>query len=333
MRTPLFRRTGWLFVLVFGLAFAGATVMNLSLISQTRRALDEGILGNKSLEPPLRYHVALVIPDSADSFFDGLREGVLSAAPGAEVAVQVFRYHANEPDEVETYFQLCLSSRVDGVILYAGADGQMTDRGDRAAAENVVFVPVGTQAPARVGEGFVGSSSLLQGLESGNQLAQHLGKAARVGLILTSDGDQDPQDDPVYQGVAVALRSFPGATILRTIRAEPGILSGEAAASELLQAEPSINALVCASAPLTEGAVQVVVDRGRVGQILIVGTDRSPTIDRLVDRGVIAASIVRDSRRMGVEALRAFVAARAGSPLHRAVEVGFVVRVRKDAPR
>jgi ABC-type sugar transport system substrate-binding protein len=90
--------------------------------------------------------------------------------------------------------------------------------------------------------------------------------------------------------------------------------------------------LVCASAPITEGAVQVVVDQGRVGQIVIIGTDRSPTIDRLVDKGVIAASIVRDSRRMGAEALKAFLAARDGVPFRTAVEVGFNVRGR-ETPR
>jgi len=331
MKRPRFRFS-WLLVLLFGLALGGATLMNLVLISQTRKALDEGILGDKSAGAVFRYHLALVIPDSTDSFFEGLREGVEASAPQSGVAVQIFRYHANFPEEAETYFQLCLTSRVDGVILYAGSDGRMADRGVQSGAANVVFVPVGTQPPPRSGQGFIGSSSLLQGVESGNQLTRRLGKAARVGLLLTSDGD-DPRGDPVYKGVSAALQSFPGARIVRASRAQPGILSGEDAASELLRDYPSINVLVCASAPITEGAAQVVVDLGRVGQILIIGTDRSPTIDRLVDKGVIAASIVRDSQKMGADALRAFLEAQDGEPFVKAVEVGFTVRTRREAPR
>jgi len=331
MRLPRFR-VSWLFVLLFGLALGGATLMNLVLISQTRKALDEGILGDKSTGAVFRYHLALVIPDSTDSFFEGLREGVTEVAPESGVAVQIFRYHANFPEEAETYFQLCLTSRVDGVILYAGADGRMASRRAVAGAANVVFIPVGTQSPTLSGQGFIGSSSLLQGLESGNQLTRRLGKSARVGLLLTSDGD-NPRDDPVYKGVSAALQSFPGARIVRASRAQPGILSGEEAASALLRDDPSINVLVCASAPITEGAAQVVVDLGRVGQILIIGTDRSPTIDRLVDKGVIAASIVRDSQKMGADALRAFVEAQDGEPFSKAVEVGFTVRSRREAGR
>jgi ABC-type sugar transport system substrate-binding protein len=331
MRVPRFRAS-WLLVMLFGLTLGGATLMNVVLISQTRKALDEGILGDKSTGAVFRYHVALVIPDSSDSFFEGLREGVAAVASPSGVAVQIFRYHTNFPEEAETYFQLCLTSRVDGVILYAGSDGRMASRRTQAAAARVIFVPVGTESPGVTGQGFVGSSSLLQGVESGNQLTRRLGKAARVGLLLTSDGDE-PRADPVYQGVSAALKSFSGARIVRASRAQPGILSGEEAASEMLRDYPSVNVLVCASAPITEGAAQVVVDLGRVGQILIIGTDSSPTIDRLVDKGVIAASIVRDSEKMGQDALHAFLGAKDGVPFEKAIEVGFTVRSRPEAAR
>jgi len=322
----VFRRLNGLFVILFGLALAGATTMNLILINQARKALDEGILGTGSQVTPALHHLALVIPDTPDSFFDGLVAGVREKAPVSGVAVQVFRYRENVSEEAEAYFQLCLTSHLDGIIFFGGADGQTATRMAQAQAENVVFIPVGTQAPGVSGQGFIGSSSLLQGIESGNQLGMRKGRSARVGLLLTSEGEGDPRDDPVYRGVSVALQAYPGAQIVRVARAGPGILSGEEAASALLKAEPSINVLVCASAPITEGAAQVVVDLGRVGRILLIGTDESVTIDRLVDKGVIAASVVRDSKKMGAVALDSFLMVRGGTPFRGAVEVGFSVR-------
>jgi len=329
----LFRHASWIFVLLFGVSLAGATFMNITLISQARKALEVGILGNKPAERVYAYHVALVIPDTPDSFFDGLIEGVLEAAPKADVAVQIFRYNASGTSDSETYFQLCLSSRLDGIILYSGVDEQVAARKAQAEAEGIVFIPVGTRAPQGDGEVFIGSSSLLQGIESGNKLTQKYGRAARVGIILSSDGEENPKDDPMYRGVMVTLQSYPGARIVMASRARPGILSGEEAASAILRSEPSINVLVCASAPITEGAAQVVVDQGRVGQLLIIGTDESPAIDKLIDKGVIAASIVRDSHRMGAEALTAFAKARSGVPLRHAQEVGFTIREKKEVRR
>lgn len=320
-------RFGWWFAVLFGLALAGATAMNFILLSQARQALDEGILGTRSPALPAQHHLALIIPDTTDSFFDGLVGGLTDKAREADVAVQVFRYRRGA-DEAETYFQLCLTSHLDGVVLFAGPE-RLKERQDRARAENVVFIPVGTQVPQGK-QGFIGSSSLLQGFESGNQVGLLKGRAARVGLLLSSDGQGPIQEDPVYRGVAASLQAFPGALIVKTARARPGILSGEEAVSSLLRSDPTINVLICGSAPVTEGAAQVVVDQNRVGEVIIVGTDGSPTIDRLVDKGVIAASIVRDSRKMGAIAIDSFVAARNGTPFNSSVEVGFQVRGRKD---
>jgi ribose transport system substrate-binding protein len=317
------RRFGWWFAALFGLALAGATAMNFILLSQARQALDEGILGTRSPAVPAQHHLALIIPDTTDSFFDGLVAGLTDEAHDADVAVQVFRYRRGA-EEAETYFQLCLTSHLDGVVLFAGPE-RLQERQDQARAENVIFIPVGTQVPP-TRQGFIGSSSFLQGFESGNQVGVLKGRAARVGLLLSSDGQDPVTEDAVYRGVAASLQAYPGAAVVQAARARPGILSGEEAVSALLRSDPSINVLICASAPITEGAAQVVVDQNRVGQVLIVGTDGSPTIDRLVDKGVIAATIVRDSRNMGVIALDSFVKARNGTPFSSSVEVGFQVR-------
>jgi len=137
----------------------------------------------------------------------------------------------------------------------------------------------------------------------------------------------------MYRGILMTLKTFSGASILAASRANPGLFSGEEAASSLLREEPTINILICGNAPITEGAAQVIVDQGLVGQVLLVGTDESPTIDKLVDRGVIAASIVRDSRLMGDQAVKAFLRALRGGTSEPPIEVGFTVRERREAKR
>jgi ABC-type sugar transport system substrate-binding protein len=325
-------RAGAVLTIVFGVAVAVATLMNVTLINQARTALEVWTLGNKPAQAVLRYHLALVVPDTADAFFDGLLAGVEDAAVGAEAAVQVLRYRTTVSDDDETTFQLCVSSHLDGIIFYSGSAERIAERRTEAKTEGLVFIPVGPRPPANDSEGFIGTSSFLQGMESGNKVVQRLGNSARIGLILSPDGIGDPPDDPMYQGVMAALQPFSEARIVQAARAQPGILSGEEAASVLLKANPSVNILVCATAPITEGAAQVVVDQGRVGRVLIVGTDESAAIDRLVDKGVILASIVRDSRKMGQEAVQAFTQSRAGVLAHKAVEVGFTVRERQEPP-
>jgi len=329
----VFRRSGWIFLLLFGLALVGATAMNFILVNQARLALDEGILEPSAARSPAHHHLALVIPELSDSFFDGLVAGVQAAAARQDVALQTFRYRGDDPGEAEKTLQLCLTAHLDGVIFYSPDDGLARIRQLRAQAEGVILIPVGLQSPRDMGIGFIGASSLLQGVETGNQAGQRRGQAARVGLLLSPDEAVAPEDDPVYRGVLVALQSYPGSVLVKAARARQGIFSGEEAASALLKAYPAINVLICASAPITEGAAQVVVDQGRVGRVLILGTDESPTIDRLVKKGVIAASVVRDSGKMGTLAVEAFLRARAGAPFQTSVEVGFTVRQAQGAPK
>jgi ABC-type sugar transport system substrate-binding protein len=134
----------------------------------------------------------------------------------------------------------------------------------------------------------------------------------------------------MYRGILMTLKSFAGSSIVAVSRATPGLFSGEEAVTSLLRAEPSINILICGNAPITEGAAQVVVDQGLVGQVVVIGTDESPTINKLVDRGVIAASIVRDSRHLGDQAVKAFLRALRGGTSEPPVEVGFTVRERRE---
>jgi ribose transport system substrate-binding protein len=106
--------------------------------------------------------------------------------------------------------------------------------------------------------------------------------------------------------LAAALKPFSGAAIVAAARSRPGLLAGSETAATMLHDHPELNALVCSSAQDTIGAAQVVVDMNLVGRIVIIGADETPEIRRYIDKGVIAASIVRDSRWIGVEAVRAF---------------------------
>jgi ribose transport system substrate-binding protein len=135
-----------------------------------------------------------------------------------------------------------------------------------------------------------------------------------------------PEDDSLYKGVAAAVATYPGAAILRSIRAAPGNFSGEEAADALFAAAPDINAIFCATSRDTLGAAQVVMDRGLMGRVVIVGADETPELLRLLKRGVVTASLVRDSRRIGEEAVRAFASIERGFFPPGVIEVDFAVK-------
>jgi len=320
------KKAAWILAIVFGLAFVGTALLNADLIVTSHEALARGVLRTPASAAPARYQLVVVMPDTDDSFFRGLTDGIQHSAGAADAAVQVFRYPGSSTSEAERYFEIALLAKVDGLIMYTPRNDLVADRSNRASRSGVAFVPVGTDAPNGAKRGFIGSGSLLQGFEGGKIICAALGSAARVGVILPATGTGDLRDELLYRGVASAVGTYQGAAITSVVRARPGILSGEEAAARMLRAHPQVNALFCSNAQDTEGAAQVVVDANRVGSVLIVGADETPDIDRYIDKGVVAASIVRDSRRIGEEAVAAFIRLKEGKPPGAAIEVGFTIR-------
>ena len=327
------KKVAWILVALFGLAFLGATLMNADLIAKSHRALARGVFLEKPVTEAARYHLVVILPDTDDSFFRGLLEGVEESASVVDSVAQVFRYPNSFPLEAERYFEIALRSRVDGLIMFTPRNDRVVDRAKKAAQGGVVFVPVGTDAPIGSPLGFIGSSSLQQGFEGGKRICAELGASARIGVILPAADSGEPIDEPLYRGVSSAIKSYPTAQIVAVARARSGILSGEETASVMLRDFPMVNALFCSSSRDTMGAAQVVIDRNQVGKVLIIGADETPEIQRYIEKGIIAASIVRDSRRIGQEAVLSFSRLKENQPILRSVEAGFSVRTSKGVSR
>ena len=318
---------------LFGLAFLGATLMNAGLVLKTRKALASGVFREEPTAEPSRYHLVVILPDTDDSFFRGLIDGIEDSASVVDAAVQVFRYPNSFPLEAERYFEIALRAKVDGLIMFTPRNDRVTDRAKKAAQSGVIFVPVGTDAPSGSPPGFIGSGTLLQGLEGGKQICSQLGSSARIGVILPATGSGEPMEEPIFRGLASAIRPFVGARIVVVARARPGILSGEETTAVILREHPEVNALFCSSSRDTMGAAQVVIDMNKVGKVLLIGADETPEIQRYIEKGIIAASIVRDSRRIGQESVLVFSRYKEQQPVSKPVEAGFVVRTSKGVFR
>lgn len=320
------KRAAWILTLLFGVSLIGAALMNASLVEKSRKAFAGGVFRETSTVPRARYHLVLVMPDDDDSFFSGLVEGVRAGAEEADAAVQIFRHPGSSAADKERFFEIALGAGVDGLIMYSPRGDPVTERAEQAAQHGVVFVPVGTDLPEGNPPGFIGSASLLQGFEGGKLICAALGSSARIGVILPANGTGPEEDEPLYRGLSASLQSFPGATVSALTRARPGTLAGEEAVSAMLDADPAINAIFCANSRDTMGVAQVVVELNRVGRVIIVGADETPEILRYIEKGVVAASIVRDSKWIGREAVRAFARIKSGQRPAAPIEAGFYVR-------
>ena len=322
-------------IVVFAIAMIGALAFNIVLVSRSRRALASTILRNPATVRTARFHIAAIIPDAVDPFYGHLVEGLREEADRQNAALQVFYYSAsaigegsNPSEEVWRWFEIALRSKTDGIILFQSKGMETSRFAAEAESAAMPFVPLAMDAPAQWTRSGVSGDSFSQGKEASSLVLGLLGSAARIGIILSADTSQGyaQAKEPFYRGVAEMIKNRPGAAIVAAVREEESILGGEDACARMLSIHPDINAILCIDAKATIGAAQVIIDRGVVGQVVIIGSDENSEVNRLVEKGVVHASIVRDAAAMGRSAVALAVGQRIGIRNPERISVGYHVK-------
>lgn len=331
-------------ILVLGAALAGALLFNFQLVAKSRSALTATVLRNPSSIHTARYHLAAIIPDAPDPFFISLEQGLRRNAEAHDAALQLVRYRRYGTDageggklssEAEHWFGIVLKGKPDGILLYlpqgVSISGELREAGQRGIPVVLISPDAAPQgsASAVIGDSFG------QGREAASIVLGLLGSAARIGVILPSSpfSALKPDEEPFYRGVLEAVTAKPGSLVAAAVREEESILGGEQACTDILDAHPDINALLCADSRGTIGAAQVIVDRGEVGRIVIIGADANAEVIRLVEKGVVHATIVRDAAAMGEKAVEAVLGLRAGLSGQGVIKVGHRIQPSRESSR
>jgi ribose transport system substrate-binding protein len=338
------KRAAWrmLPIVVFGVLLVGTLAINISLVNRSRNALASTILRNPATVRTARFHIVAILPDTIDPFYVHLIEGLREESERQNAALQLFYYTStaigevgSTSEEVSRWFEIALRSKADGIILFQPTGMDVRRFAQKAESKHVPFVPLAMDAPQSWTRSGVTGDSFSQGKEAGTLVLGLLGTVVRVGIILSSDTSLGYafDEEPFYRGVQEGLKARPGAAIVAAVREEESILGGEDACARMLTEHPDINAIVCIDAKATIGAAQVIIDRGKVGQIVIIGADENAEVNRLIERGVVHASIVRDATTMGQAGISLIVGQLIGIRAPERISVGYhVIPTRGGSP-
>lgn len=310
MRRNVFSLT---LIIVFTIILFGSAGLNIFLIEKSREELTRTVLRDPSDVKTLKNHIIVILPSLSDPFISNISLGIQVEGGDSETAVQIF-YYPSESEisesllsaEAYKYFDIALRAGTDGLIMYFPAGADIESFIKRAEEFHVPFVPVTMDLPLKPLNGIVTSDSYAQGKEAASTIVSLLGKDARIGVILPSGTPNSfsNSEEPFFQGAHMALAEKKKGQIIAVEREEVSILGSEEACSIMLQNFPEINAFICTNARSTISVAQVIIDRGLVGKILIVGADENAEINRLLEKGVVQATVVRDAIEMGKAAVR-----------------------------
>ncbi len=253
-----------------------------------------------------------------DQYFRGIQLGMEDAAKTG--AATLLEGNSESKPEKEATLIDTFVSRGAKAIVIAPISGKASVRAlQRANDKGVKIVLYGTRLDAQFPVAFIGTSDNAIGQGTGKVAAdfikRNLGGKANV-AILAFRSQLAEQSDARTNGFEEAAKQ---GTELKVVARQDAFLAEKAVsvASDLLTAHPEINVIYAANEGGTVGAVQAVRRSGKQGRVFVFGTDGSEQLANfLLDPdGVLVATTAQKPFQVGGDAVRAALAAVAGTPV------------------
>lgn len=299
-------------LITFSTALALTTIVNIRLIGKSREELGKTVLRNPASLKTAKKHIITILPTISDPFFINLYYGIQQGAARESAGLELLSYSSEVEvsqsflsAEAYRFFDIALSSKPDGIIMYFPPGSDIKSFTDKAQEKQIPFVPIAMDQPVQGIPALVTSDSFIQGSEAVSIALGLLGKDARIGVILPAGNPNSfiISEEPFLNGAMFELNRKRQGKIVAAEREEESILGGEEVCTSMLQRYPELNCFICTNARSTVSAAQVIIDRGMVGKIVIIGADEDLDVARLLEKGVIQATIVRDAIKMGETAV------------------------------
>lgn len=283
-----------------------------------------------------RYYM-LITQDSKSAFWQSVYQGAGERALQDNVYVDWLGNDQFQNYSVEEQMQVAIASGVDGIIVTAGENEEMTALIDRAVSEGIPVVTLYGDNTQSARCSFVGVGSYNLGREYGRQAVKivqerlagnreklnftaqleaqledlvesakmvYLGTAARpvrVTLLVNAYAKGLDQNI-IYSGIQEAIEQERGETeielSLQTVD-DTNAFSVEESVRDIFMEENVPDILICLNELNTTCAYQAVVDYNKVGAVSILGYYVSDTILNAIDRNVIYATMDIDAPQMG----------------------------------
>lgn len=154
--------------------------------------------------------------------------------------------------------------------------------------------------------GFVSTDNIGVGKKGGSFIAERLEPGAQVAIIEGKSGDQASEDrtngaKQAFEEAGLELIGSQSADYDRQVTMD--------IVSTYIQQYPELKGIYCINDGMALGAVQAVMNAGKEGEILVVGTDGDKEAVQAVADGQMSATIAQDPAQIGATSLALLVKA------------------------
>ena len=252
-----------------------------------------------------RPRIALVLKTLNNPFFIDMRKGAITAAE--RLNVELIVQSAERETDIERQMQIIenlVQAGVAAICIAPSGSKEIVPAVGKAKRAGIPVVIVDdridAQAAAEAGvhtDAYVGSDNVEGGRIAGRHLVEITGGRATVALLEGVPGHQT--GDARLQGFREAIKGSDGIHVVSSQTANWERDQGFTVFQNMLEANPSIDAVFACNDMMALGAIEAIAAAGKTGRIRVIGFDAVDDARKAIASGSMAASVAQFPSEMG----------------------------------
>lgn|GEM_PF-191575 len=255
-----------------------------------------------------KYHFYFIGQNSVDPFWKEVKKGIESAGKKYNVVVEYNAPRFNNPQDEIKYLDIAITSNVDGIITHVSNGPDFTRLINNAYEKGIPIITIENDDKNSNRNAFVGTNSFVLGQEAAKLMIEATNGKANIAIIVSNEYELDTVSHGLkMNGFLSTIKDYPNMKVVNTYTSKMGILSAEEITQSIINSGDSVNAIYTTNSVDTIGSAQLIVDRNKVGSVMLVGYGDTDTILRYIEKGIIYGTVMSDPYKMGYESLKAII--------------------------
>ncbi|BBI35388.1 substrate-binding domain-containing protein [Cohnella abietis] len=282
-----------------------------------------------SNKKPLNVTVIIKSHDASIEFWQVLVDGVHEAAQEFDTKVEV--WGARDETDVEGQIALvekAIVNRPDAIVLAATDFDRLIPICNKVVAKGIKLIILDSGINSNIAQSIVSTDNFKAGQEAGQAMLQEIKGPAKIGILSYVKNAASHIDRE--KGARDVLSGLPYIEMLDTYFVEGSEQKAYLKAKEILQSNTEVLGIIGLNEPTSVGAGRAIRELGMKDKVKLIGFDSSVNEIKLLDEGVMKATVIQRPFQMGYLSVKTAVEAVRGKKIQKQIDTGSLVITKEN---
>lgn len=257
-------------------------------------------------------------------FWDVVTAGIDVAAKEFGVRTEILG--ANYEREIHRQVEILdevIAEKPAAIVLVVADYNLMVPSVEKIKKAGIKLITIDSGVNSDLPDSFIATDNVQAGMKAGMELAKLIDKNSEVAVLSHVRGTATAIERE--EGVRKGFEQSGITRINETLFAENNQDVACNIIKDLLNKKPHISGIVCLNEASTLGAARAIKELNLSGKVKLVGFDSSIDEVKLIEQGVIQASVVQNPFNIGYTGIEMAVRAIKGEKISKRIDTGSVV--------